>query len=152
MPCENLSSPPTVLLSLGYASVRHLSDFILIKFYRPILLNCSSFKLQILQLLLSLLWNFSWFKKPNDPLLTSRWRLLKCLSFKKNFASEKGILSELEPKQDSRFWLVILVFIMLESMSYRPSEVFANDLRSRLQTLNRNTNSPPTSDEDTPSR
>ena len=72
---------------------------------RPILLNCSSFKLQILQLLLSLLWNFSWFKKPNDPLLTSRWSLLKCLSFKKNFASEKGILSELEPKQDSGFSL-----------------------------------------------
>ena len=72
---------------------------------RPILLNCSSFKLQILQLLLSLLWNFSWFKKPNDPLLTSRWSLLKCLSFKKKFASEKGILSELDPKQDSGFSL-----------------------------------------------
>ena len=76
-----------------------------VKINRPILLNCSSFKLQILQLLLSLLWNFSWFKKPNDPLLTSRWSLLKCLSFKKNFASEKGILSELEPKQDSGFSL-----------------------------------------------
>ena len=44
-----------------------------IKLNRPILLNSSFFKLQILQLLLSLLWNFSWFKKPNDPLLTSRW-------------------------------------------------------------------------------
>ena len=74
-------------------------------FGRPVLLNCSSFKLQILQLLLSLLWNFSWFKKPNDPLLTSRWSLLKCLSFKKKFASEKGILSELDPKQDSGFSL-----------------------------------------------
>ena len=72
---------------------------------RPILLKCNSFKLQILQLLLSLLWNFSWFKKPNDPLLTSRWSLLKCLSFKKKFASEKGILSELDPKQDSGFSL-----------------------------------------------
>ena len=76
-----------------------------IKLNRPILLNSSSFKLQILQLLLSLLWNFSWFKKPNDPLLTSRWSLLKCLSFKKKFASEKGILSELDPKQDSGFSL-----------------------------------------------
>ena len=72
---------------------------------RPILLNCNSFKLQILQLLLSLLWNFSRFKKPTDPLLTSRWSLLKCLSFKKKFDPEKGILSELDPKQDSGFSL-----------------------------------------------
>ena len=44
-------------------------------------------------------------KKPNDPLLTSRWSLLKCLSFKKKFASEIGILLELDPKQDSGFSL-----------------------------------------------
>ena len=43
-------------------------------------------------------------EKPNDPLLTSRWSLLKCISFKK-IASEKGILSELDPKQDSGFSL-----------------------------------------------
>ena len=33
---------------------------------RLILLNCSFFKLRILQVLLSLLWNSSWFKKPKD--------------------------------------------------------------------------------------
>ena len=39
---------------------------------RLTLLNCNSFKLQTLQLLLRLLWNFSWFKKANDPIPTSR--------------------------------------------------------------------------------
>ena len=43
---------------------------------RLILLNCSFFKLRILQVLLSLLWNSSWFKKPKDPLPTSRWTLV----------------------------------------------------------------------------
>ena len=42
---------------------------------------------------------------------------------------------------------------MLDSMSYTPTEVFAHDLKSRLQTLDGGASSPPSSDEETvPSR